>query len=188
MSIEADNDIFNANLVDDTLVSVQRSVQARLRACPWFAPINVLYTQQGNIVNELDIALGTVARGFGMGLCVVVGTPNADDDTENVAALDLDPFYITADVYCDMLTVDSAKGVRKSVDGVALNILRLLKGWTPVGFKAPIAAFKPTIFNVPDSTGSGLVIRRVALRGALSLPVLRLEGEGMFPIAENPNS
>lgn len=183
-SIDPSDDIFNANLADDTIAAVQRAVQARLRACPWFAPINVLYTQQGNIVNELDIALGTAAKSYGAGLCVVVGTPNADDDTENVSSLDLDPFYITADVYCDPLTVDGPKGVKKSVDGVAINALRLLKGWTPLGFKAPLAAFRPTIFNVPDSTGSGLVIRRVALRGALQLPVLRLEGEGMFPIAE----
>lgn len=184
MSLPNDSDFYNANLADDAVAAVQRAVQARLRACPWFAPINVLYTQQGDIVNAINISLGTSAKGYGLGLCAVVGTPNADDDADNVAALDLDPFYVTVDVYCDMLTVDTARGVRKSVDGVAINALRLLKGWTPSGFKAPLAAFRPTISNVPDSTGSGLVIRRVALRGALTLPLLRLEGEDMFPCAD----
>ncbi len=184
MIIEATDDIFNANLADDILSTVQRAVQARLRAHPWFAAINVLYTQQGNIVNEINISLGTMTKPYGAGLCIVVGTPNADDDDENVSALDLDPFYLTADVYCDPLTVDGKTGVRKSVDGVALNVLRLLKGWTPLGFKGPLSATKPTIFNVPDTTESGIIIRRVALRGALTLPVLRLEGEGLFPIAE----
>jgi hypothetical protein len=181
--LPTDSDLFNANLVDAVLSDVQRSIQARLRACPWFSPINILYTQQGDLVNELDISLGTMAKGYGAGLCVVVGTPNADDSTDNVAALDLDPFYVACDVYCDMLTVDGPTGVRKSVDGVALNVLRLLKGWTPLGFNGPLSSSKPTIFNVPDSTGSGIVIRRVALRGALTLPVLRLDGEGLFPIA-----
>lgn len=184
MSIDPTDDIYNANLADASVSAVQLAVKARLRACPWFAPINILYTQQGDIVNEIDIALGTMSKGFGAGLCVVVGTPNADDSTDNVACLDLDPFYIAVDVYSDPLTVDGPKGVRKSVDGVALNVLRLLKGWTPVGFKGPLSAFRPTISNVPDSTGSGIVIRRVALSGALTLPVLRLEGEGLFPVAE----
>lgn len=184
MSIPTDDPIYNAELVESSIVSVQRAVQERLQACPWFAPVRILYTQQGNIVSEIDTALGTMAKGYGLGLCVVVGTPNADDSEDNVSALDLDPFFITCDVYCDPLTVDSPKGVRKSVDGVALNTLRLLKGWTPPGFRAPLSAFKPTIFTVPDSTGSGIVIRRVALRGSLQLPVLRLEGEDMFPIAE----
>lgn len=184
MSLEPDSDFFNANLADDTIAAVQRSIQLRLQACPWFAPINVLYTQQGNIVNELDIALGTAAKNYGAGLCVVVGTPNADDDSDNVTDLSLDPFFVAVDVYCDPLTVDGPKGVKKSVDGVAINVLRLLKGWTPAGFRAPLAPHRPTISNVPDSTGSGIIIRRVALRGSLQLPVLRLEGEDLFPIAE----
>ena len=184
MSLETDSDFYNANLADDTVAAVQHAVQARLRACPWFAPVNVLYTQQGNIVNEIDIALGTAAKGYGAGLCVVVGTPNADDDLDNVTDLNLDPFFISVDVYCDPLTVDGPKGVKRSVDGTAINVLRLLKGWTPSGFRAPLAPNRPTIFNVPNSTGSGIVIRRVALRGALQLPVLRLEGEDLFPIAE----
>lgn len=184
MSLPADSDIYNANLADDTVAAVQRAVQSRLQACPWFATINVLYTQQGDIVNEIARALGTMTKPYGMGLCVVIGTPNADDDADNVDLLDLDPFYISADVYCDPLTVYGRTGVMKSVDGVAINVLRLLKGWTPSGFKAPLAAFRPTISNVPDSTGSGIVIRRVALRGALTLPVLRLEGEDLFPVAE----
>lgn len=184
MSLPNDSDFYNANLADDAVASVQRSVQARLQACPWFAPINVLYTQQGNIVNELDIALGTASKHYGAGLCAVVGTPNADDETDNVTDLTLDPFFVAVDVYCDPLTVDGPKGVRKSVDGVALNVLRLLKGWTPAGFRSPLVPSRPTIFNVPDSTGSGIIIRRVALRGALQLPVLRLEGEDLFPIAE----
>jgi hypothetical protein len=177
------DDLYNANLVDQLLEDVQRSCQSRIRAFPWFSPINVLYTQQGDIVNGIAVALGTAAQGYGAGMCVVVGTPNADDDAENVQSLSLDPFYISADIYCDPLTVDSAKGVRKSVDGVAINVLRLLKGWTPKGFTGPLAAFRPTISNIPDSTGSGLVIRRVALQGAVELPLLRLDGEGMFPIS-----
>ncbi len=185
MSIPAGSDIYNANLADDALGSVQRAVQARLRACPWFAPVNVLYTQQGDIVNEIARSLGTMAAGYGMGMCVVVGTPDADDASRDVASLDLDPFHIAVDVYCDPLTVGGTKGVRKSPEGVALNALRLLKGWTPANFRGPLAGTRPTISNVPDSTGSGIVIRRVALVGAVQLPLLRLEGEGLWPLASS---
>ena len=181
MNHPADSDIYNADLADLALLNVQRSIQARLRACPWFAAINVLAIQEGNIVNDIARALGTMSKGYGLGMCIVVGTPNADDDSANIGALDLDPFYVAVDIYCDPLTVDSAKGVRRTQEGVAINALRLLKGWTPAGFKGPLAPEKPTISTLPDRDGTGILVKRVSLRGAGALPVLRLAGVGLFP-------
>ncbi|NCA83481.1 MAG: hypothetical protein EOM72_12185 [Opitutae bacterium] len=176
-----DSDIYNANLADLALLNVQLAVKARLRACPWFAPVNVLAVQEGDIVNEIARSLGTMTKGYGLGMCVVIGTPNADDSTDNAAAIDLDPFYIAVDVYCDPLTVNGANGVKRTMEGTALNALRLLKGWTPAGMRGPLAANRPTLSTLPDAGNTGILIKRVNLRGALALPVLRLEGEGLFP-------
>lgn len=185
MSLSPDDDIYNANLADLALASVQAAVKARLRACPWFAPVNVLAVQEGDIVGEIATALGTMASGYGHGMCIVVGTPNADDANGNIGSLDLDPVNVTVDVYTDPLTVNGSRGVKRTAEGVALNALRLLKGWTPSGFKGPLTPFKPTISDIPDRTGSGILIKRVVLTGALVLPVLRLAGEDLFPVADN---
>ena len=185
MSFDFNAHIHDADFTVNAVANLQDAVKRRLTAHPWFAPVNVLTTQQGDIVNEIARALGTMTKPFGLGMAVVIGTPNADDSSGNIFALDLDPFYIAADIYCDPLTVDTPQGVRRSVDAVALNVLRLLKGWTPRGCSAPLTSTRPTIADLPDTTQSGLVIRRVALRGAVTLPLLRLEGE---PVAPDDNT
>lgn len=180
----ADHDIYNANLADLALADTQAAVQARLRACPWFAPVKVIAAQEGNLLDELEKSLGTMAPGYGQGMCLVVSTPSASDNSDNVAALDLDPVTVSVDIYTDPLTVNSTRGVKRTPEGVALNVLRLLKGWTPPGFKGPLAAAKPTITDIPDRSASGILRKNIALTGALVLPVLRLEGEDLFPVAE----
>lgn len=179
----ADHDIYNANLADLALSDTQAAVRARLRACPWFAPVKVITAQEGNLLDELEKSLGTMAAGYGQGMCIVVSTPSASDNSDNVAALDLDPVTVSVDIYTDPLTVNSSRGVKRTPEGVALNVLRLLKGWTPAGFKGPLAAAKPSITDIPDRSASGILRKNIALTGSLVLPVLRLEGEDLFPVS-----
>jgi hypothetical protein len=138
------------------LNSIQQESADLLLADPFFEDIAVLTEHTKEIESEIARALGPLnERGGKVGAVVVVLTPNANINFENVFG----PFFDDIDLVVlvsvnPTVNDDATSGTGKKASEVAENVARVLHHATILSANGPILATKPGIRTVEDDYDS----------------------------------
>jgi hypothetical protein len=109
----------------DPLRDVQDSIKAVLTAQPWFAGIDIITEQKGDVLNRIDIALGK------LGLCIVIETLTGKPEAMGSGAYTLE-LSVGITITENVIINQGSTGSKKPASMVVAMILCLLSSSRPL--------------------------------------------------------
>ena len=133
-----------------TLTLMRDGLAARLNADDWFADINVLTERKADIISAIEKSIGPMkAKGGKSGTCIVVMSPVASDESEEIPGAILHP-QLTFRILENPLINNSGVGTGKEALSTAKRVVMLMKHFRMDGVCTELIPEKPTIVPVAD--------------------------------------
>jgi len=176
----------NATLFSD----LQLSVSTRLGRFPEFQGLRILTERAKDFRSQVDQALGPVHPDFKAGLFLLVGTPTTAVVNKQFPGAHLR--FVVA-VTCSEHVIHNLgpSGSKIPAADCALDVLRALSGFAPIGWTGPESAKVPYNFSVLTPQDPGIRVVEdpfdperlcylVTLTTEAAVTPLRLDGEGTY--------
>lgn len=142
------SDALPAISLTDDLTTLQENVAARLRSDPYFADVEVLCENLGDIETLINIALANAG-----GCYVLVMTPVARVTEPNIPG----PFFseVVLQIRCGEVPQinRSTDGRQKSAQSLAVRALNRLHHWTPTDHGQCLYADRNALVPAPSPEG-----------------------------------
>lgn len=162
-----------------SLSKLQASVAARLGKFSEFAGIRIVTERLKDFASELQKILGGLDPDYKTGIFLAVGTPTIRCHKPQVPGPPV-KVSVTVTVSENLIQNESDNGSRIPAADIALDVLRCLSGFQPIGAASPLLSLPVPARVVEDPFDPERLCYLVSLECDVCLPCLRLVGEGAF--------